>query len=248
MANRTITTPFDPETQAELRLNIALHRGYSAFSDFDSNIQTVYDRIIDSSAEYLSQRFGHEPWMLLQVSISLAADANNYTFPATCRQVVEIIDTYDGKTTKARMASLRMWMEQWAGQDSHPWDNQREPYWFFESMSDDNPPQQVWRRVPTPDQAVTGTALVRPYLTLRGTTGDNLYTHIPANAAMAQMDYIKSQVDLHSKDFEGFQAHKASMEDHIAALNVADNPDRGHEGPIHVQLPGQFVSEMQEDA
>jgi len=241
---RTIDTPFDPETNAELQAKIGTYLG-TTWANLPTVLQTEYQRIIDASAEYLSKRFGHEPWMIHEEDLALAADTATLTLAAECRHVLTLIETYDGKTRTVQPTTKREWMLAWGtGADSHPWSTQTRPYWFFDGMDDSNPPLQQWKRVPTPDKAITGTALYRPYLTLRGSSGDTQYSHIPANAAMAQEDYILARVEKQAKNFDKAGVHKQFMEDEISAIQVADNPEGAWETAREVEAPGWVGQEM----
>jgi len=244
MTLRTITSPYDLQTLAEIRGTVAVQIG-RAYDDWDTTFQTEVNRIIDGSFEYLIKRFGHEPWFQIEDSLSLASGTAILTLSASVRHVILITETYESTTRVADMTTKRDWMMQWGhGFDTHPWSTQEDPHWFYDGMTGDNPPQQQWKRVPTPNQTVTGTALCRPYLTLLGTTGDTQYTHVPANAATAATDYILYRVSKLKQNWEAMQVHKAAMEDEMNALDVADNPDEGHEGPVTIDLPTVFKKEM----
>lgn len=245
MTLRTITSPYDQHTLAELQAHIGTYLG-TAWASLSSAAQTAYQRIIDSSAEYLTKRFAHEPWMMHELSLSLASGTAILTLGAACRHVVRIIETYSGDTRVITPTTKAEFYEAWGtdGASAHPWSTQTTPRWFLDGMTGDNPPQQQWKRVPTPDAAITGTALVRPYLTLLSGSGDASYTHIPANAATALTDYILHRVELYRKNWEPATAHKGALEDEIATLNIADNPDGAYEATRSVEVPGWFSREM----
>lgn len=246
MTLRTITSPYDQHTLAELQAHIGTYIG-TAWASLASATQTAYQRIIDSGAEYLTKRFGHEPWMMHELSLSLASGTAVLSLGAACRHVVRIIEVYDGKTRNARPTTKAEYLEAWGteGVTEHPWNTQTQARWFLDGMTDDNPPQQQWKRVPTPDKAITGTAMVRPYLTLLTGSGDASYTHIPANAATALTDYILQRVELYRQNFQSAQAHKGALEDEIATLNISDNIDGAFEATRFVETPSWVSREME---
>jgi len=244
MTLRTVTTPYDPQTTAEIQAAVATKIG-RAYSGWDTVFQTEVNRIIDNSGEYITKRFGHEPWMLHELSLSLAASTATLTLAAAARQVMTIVETYDGTTRLVTPTTKREYLLAWgAGATSHPWSQQSQPYWFLDGMDDSNPPLQQWKRVPTPDKAITATALVRPYLTLRSTTGDTQYTHLPAHAAAALMEYVYEKVLMFMGDYEQAAQHKRSMEDEIAANLIADAPEGAWETAREVGYPSWAHTEM----
>lgn len=247
MTLRTIGSPFDPETLSELQAKIGTYKGV-LWARMSSAQQAAYQRIIDASAEYLTKRFGHEPWMQHEEALSLSSGTSTFSLSAAARHVITIVETYAGRTRLAGVTTKQEWLKAWgSGAATHPWSAQETPYYFFDGMTADNPPRQQWKRVPTPDAAVTGTILVRPYLTLREAGGDSdkENTHIPANAAQAQADYILYRVDKHDKNFESSAFHKQAMEDEISAIQVADNPEGGIEAPRQVDVPAYVYREME---
>lgn len=245
MTLRTVTSPYDLQTLGEIRDQLGTYLG-TAWANIPTAAQTVYGRIIDASADYLSKRFGHEPWCTAEESLSLAADVAILSLSAKTRHVITIIETYDSKTRVVTPTTKREWRLAWGrgGASSHPWDDQTVPHWFFDGMTDDNPPRQQWKRAPTPDKAITGTADVRPYFTLVGTTGDTQYTHLPATAATALMDYVFEKVEKFGRNWDAMAAHKASFEDELAATEMSDNPEGGIEAGRLVEPPESFNMEM----
>lgn len=245
MAIRTVTSPYDHNTLAELQAMIAQYIGRS-WSSLDSAAQTVYQRFIDESFEHLTKKFGHEPWMQHRESFSLAASVNEFSPSLVCRVVMRLTETYSGQTRLARIATWKDYDEAWGtGADSHPWNDQTDPVYVYGGMSTDNPPKQRWLRYPTPDAAVTGSVLCRPYLTLIGSSGDQQYTHIPPAAAAALTDLILFKIDKFTKNFTSAQMHKAAAEEEIALNNAHDNPIGAAELPVEIGEPSWVNSEIE---
>ena len=246
MTPRTITSPYDPQTQAEMRAWIGTALGQT-YANMDTALQTEVDRIIDASGEYITKTMRHEPWALHEIaSQTLASGTATVTLAAAVRHVVVINETYDSITRNVRPSSKMEYMQAWGdGSTTHPWaTSQSSPRWFFDGMDDSNPPLQQWKRVPTPDKAITYTVLARPYMTLMGTTGDTQYTHLPANAAQALKDYCMEKVAILQRDWEGATFFKRSLEDEIAVNNIGDNPEGAWEGARLMQVPEDYLIEM----
>ncbi len=92
MTLRTITSPYNPLTQALMRGYIGTALG-QLYASMDSVLQTEVDRIIDASAEYVTKRFGHEPWTMHEIaSATLASGTAVAEFAAAVRQVITIIE------------------------------------------------------------------------------------------------------------------------------------------------------------
>lgn len=245
MAIRTITSPYDPETLSELQTFVAEYKK-TAWSSLPSNIQTIYQRFIDDSFEHLTKRFGHEPWMQHRESFSLASGTAEFSPSVACRQVMRLTETYDGTTRLVRIATWKDYDEAWGtGATTHPWNTQTEPVYLYAGMSTDNPPKQRWLRYPTPDAAITGSVLCRPYLTLIGSSGDQTYTHIPPNAAAALKDEILYRIEKFDRNFESAGVHRQAMEDEIQTINQSDNPMGAAELPFEVGTPAWVNTEME---
>lgn len=245
MTLRTVTSPYDPQTLSEIRDQIAAYKGI-AWANLSTTIQTVYGRIIDASADYISKRFGHEPWATLEESLSLASGTAVLSLSAAARTVIVIIETYSGQTRTVNPTTKREYMLAWgSGATSHPWSLQTEPRWMFDGMTNDNPPRQQWKRIPTPDAAITGTALCRPYFTARGTTGDTQYVHLPATAEVAMMDYILEKIEKYDRNWQAMAAHKASLEDELRATQGVDDPEGAIETAREVNYPDWAWTEME---
>lgn len=247
MTQRTITSPYDPETLAEIQARIAAHLNVSSWSaGLSSAHQTSFQRIIDASADYLVRRYGHEPWMLHELSVSLAANTATAEIDYLVRQLVLINETYSSTTRVATPTTKREYMLAWgSGATTHPWNTQTEPRWYYDGMSADNPPKQRWTRVPTPDKAVTAAFLVRPYMTLLSTSGDQTYTHIPAEHAEQLFHWILYKVSLENKSYDEAQIQKAAMEDEMQATLVNSAPEGAVETAREVGVPDFIWREME---
>lgn len=244
MTLRTITSPYDSLTISEIQAEIGTYVGI-AWADLDSSFQTVASRIIDASAEYLAKRFGNQPWMMHEESISLANGVATLTLSAAARHIMRLYETYDGTTRLVTPATKKDYFDAWgSGATTHPWNLQTDPHWIIDGMTSDNPPQIQLKRFPTPAATLTGSALVRPYMTLRADSGDQTYTHIPPDAQTAQMDWILARIDKHRKEWEGASAHKQWMEDEIRTQEVNDT-EEGWEAPTVIGEPGWTHSEME---
>jgi len=244
VAIRTITSPYDPQTLTELQTFIATYVK-TAWASLDSNLQTIYQRFIDDGFEYLTKRFGHEPWMQHRESFSLASGTAEFSPSVACRLVMRLTETYDSNTRLVRIATWKDYDEAWgAGAASHPWNSQTAPVYVYAGMSTDNPPKQRWLRFPTPDAAVTGSVLCRPYLTLIGSSGDQTYTHMPPNAAVALTDYVKMRVNHFNKNYEAAAMDKQILEDEIH-VNYEDNQLGAAELPFEVGTPSWVDGEME---
>lgn len=244
MTLRTATTTLDPLTLAEWRNTIATWLGIS-YANIDTSAQTELNRMIDEAHEYISQRFGHEPWTMREKSLSLASGTGTLSMDADVRHVILITETYSGSTREAILTTKADYLAAWGeGFDTHPWNGQTEARWFFDGMTSDNPPQQQWRRVPTPDGAVTGTALVRPYFTLLGTTGDTQYTELPPHAVSALREHLRALWALFERNYEAYGIHRQAREEQLAAMAQSDNPAGAVEQPIEITTPSVFRKEM----
>ncbi len=244
MTLRTITSPYDNETLTEIRNRVATKIGI-AYANWDPNFATAVNRYIDASAEYLAERFPDAWWLMQEESLSLASGTATLSLSSAARSVIIIIETYDGSTRTVKPATKRGFYEAWgAGATTHPWNSQTEPHWLIDGVTSDNPPKIQLKRVPTPDAAVTGTALCRPYMTLRDTTGDASYTHIPANAAEALFEYVMSKVHAYRSEYDKAQFHKGALEDEIRTLQIGNDPEGGMEAARIVDAPDDFYSEM----
>lgn len=244
MTLRTITSPYDSLTISEIQTEIAAHEGVT-WANLSDTFKTVAGRIIDSSAEYLVKRFGDQPWMIHEESLSLASGTATLSLSVAARHVIRIIETHSGTTRTVTPATKKDYFDAWgSGATTHPWQTQTDPHWIIDGMTSDNPPQIQMRRVPTPDSAVTGTALVRPYMTLRADSGDQTYTHIPPAAQTAQMDYILARIDKFKKDYASAAQHKQWMEDEISTQEISDT-EEGWEAPTRVGEPGWVHTEIE---
>jgi hypothetical protein len=245
MAIRTIGTPYDHNTLAELQTFIGQYLGV-AWSSLATDAQTTYQRFIDESFEHLTKKFGHEPWMQHRESFSLAASVNEFSPSLACRLVMRLTETYGGQTRLVRIATWKDYDEAWGtGADSHPWNQQESPIYLYAGMDTSNPPKQRWLRYPTPDAEVTGSVLCRPYLTLIGSSGDQQYTHIPPAGASALHDLILYKIEKFTKNFAAASVHKSSAEEEIALTNQTDNPIGAAELPVEIGEPSWVTGEME---
>jgi len=245
MTLRTVTTALDPLTLTEWRSTLAAWIG-ETYSGLAATAKTELNRYIDEAHEYITERWGHEPWTQREASLSLASDVAVLALAVDVRQVILITEVYNSDTRVADLTTKRDWMMAWGtgGFTSHPWSTQEEPHWFFDGMDDSNPPKQQWKRVPTPDAAVTGTVLFHPYFTLLTGSGDAQYSELPPHAVAPLRETIRLKWARFTRDTEGIQLATQAREDELAAVDVADNPKEGHEGPITIDLPNVFKSEM----
>lgn len=225
---KTTTTPLDPLTLTEWRNTIASWIGES-YANLDSDAQTELNRYIDEAHDYISKRFGHEPWTRRVRTIAVSGDAvgtdndgnNIYKMWADFRHLI-VINEDDGTTTyRAYSADDTDYADRFDGSATHEWSKDtRRAHWAFYSMSDDQPPQQLWIRVGGPS-SVTAIVRYRPYLSLLG-TGSDSYTVIPAAHVPEIRAHIRTEWAAFTNDTEKYQLQRTVREDHITASAIND--------------------------
>ena len=241
----TVTSPYDPLTLTEIRNEIAVEIGLP-YASWDPTLQTSINRVIDSSAEFVVKTMGYPEWAIHEESISLAANVAVLSLSAVARHVVTIQEVYDGVTRTVNPTTKKDYLERYgsAGGTSDPWNDQAAPKWFQDGRTGDAPPQIQLKRAPTPAKALTGTALVRPLLTIRSTVADDTeYGHMPAEAQEMMMSYIKRKVALIRKDYEAAGAWGGDMALEQRALEIAETTE-GWEAPSTIDYPNFVDREM----
>lgn len=241
MTLRSVTTPYDPKTYAEYQGKIAALIGVPVAS-WSTAAATEFNRSIEDAHERVTKKYGHEPWTQQELSGSLASGTATVVMPAYVRTLIEITETYGGVTRIGRKTTKRDYFAAWnSGATSHPWNSQQTPYWFFDGPSDDSPPRAQWKRVPTPDAAITYSILLRPYLSLVGTDS---YGHIPAFATAAIDDFVCFRVLMILGMTERAAMFKSSFEDEMNENTKNDTPDGAWEAAREIEAPTWVFSEM----
>lgn len=241
MTLRTISTPLDPLTLTEWRDTVAGWCGV-AYANIDSAAQTELNRYIEEAHDYISKRFGHEPWTMQEWSVSLASGTATFTLDAAVRTVMTITESNGTTTRVVQPATKREYLEAWgSGAQTHPWNSQTDPHYLFDGVDNSDPPVQQWKRVPTPDTALTITVLGRPYF---GLIASENYTHLPAGVTKELRHHIRAEWAAYKSDYDKAEREMRLAEHYISATQVNDIPEGGVEAARVVDTPDDFYREM----
>ena len=247
MAERTTSNPIAMLTQQQWRDSAALWVGVE-YDRLSTAQKTELDRYIDETHEYLLQRFSHQPWGLRQFTGTVLSATGQIVLPADVRHLMNIREQGDGTTTSAVVGIPETIQGYYAATGStvpttnndSPWTQQTAPRYYFVSMDDQNPPQQIWQRRPFPESDIPVDFLFRPYLGLLTT---DLFAGLPADVVSAGRHHLRSLWAALQNDYEKSNNERQLREDHIAAIQMNDAPD-AIEALISPQPPADFWQEM----
>lgn len=248
MALKTTSTPLDPLTLTEWRDTIASWLGV-AYASLSSSAQAELNRIVNEAHEKISQRAAHYPWGQRRTTIAVTGDNvgqdddDNYQYlmPADFRRLLVISESSSGTRYRAKQAEYLDYLNAADGVATHPWAaDASNATWFFQGMSDAQPPRQTWVRVGGPATA-TAVVVYVPYLALLSTGADS-YTVLPAAEVAAIREEARYKWALFSKDYEAAAVHRQAREDEIASLEIGDR--QTHDDPIPLGLADSFRREL----
>lgn len=252
MALKTTSAPLARLTLTQWRDEFVTWLGFNSYTnDLTTAQKTILDRFIDGSHEYVDKRFGHEPWATREQNLSLVDGTATYTLNADMRTVILMTETNTSSITRrVHVTSKAEWFGRWkGGSETHPWNVQTVPHWFFDGMDSSVPPVQQWKRQPSPDSTVAGTNNVtvfyRPFYNLLATSGQDSYTDLPANAIDAIHMRLLHKWSLWQKDWPAAAQYKAAMDEEIAANAIADNRPDASEELFGIGMNDDLITEME---
>ena len=249
MSLRGVTATLDPRTLTEWRNAICTKFGV-AYASLSTAIQTELNRMIDETHDWVSKKYGHEPWARRVWTLSgtdftaPSTTTGLFTLPVDCRHIMKIQESETGTGAVGRMTKMEYWMA--AGEDlaAHPWSNQSQPYYFFKAMSDDNPPAQTWQRVPTPSSTFTTMTIIgRGLFDLLGTSGSSQYTEMPPDRTAEAWHYLAARWYSFREEYDKAAIEMQLAEKAIVDTMINDAPD-GAEVQIRPAPPAEFFDEM----
>ena len=244
MALKTTSLPLDNLTLTEWRDTIATWVGVS-YANLPTTLQNELNRLINEAHDYVSKRFGHEPWTTRETTVAVTSSSATYPMPADFRHW--IVGQEEGSTDTIRVltASKADYMNAWGGGTStHPWaegGSANRPTWFFDGMTGDEPPVQQWKRAQTPTTSVTLRIHYRPYFSLLSTGADS-YTVLPAGYVPEIRAHLMHKWAIYTKDFTQAGVLRQVREDEIAASQINDNVST--EDPVQMGFDDAFTRQM----
>lgn len=244
MARKQAQVPFDHPTLAEWRITLGLHVG-ETYASMSTNEATEFDRMVNEAMEYVSKRFAHEPWMLEETTLSITSgNDTTYSMPAAFRHVVVITEEATTTTFRARASTKADFLNAWStgATTEHPWKPQPTSTWFFDSMTDDVPPVQQWRRIGQDAAGNTARVLFRPYFGALAASGQDQYPVMPPSAMAAVKNKFAHAWSIFKKRFEEAAVYKQDLEDEIATQQINDLDT--HEDPYRQGLDPAFLREV----
>ena len=245
MANKSVVSAFDPKTLTEWRNTLAFWVGV-AYANLDSTTggaQDQFNELIDEAHDLVDSMFAHEPWSRFRKSLSLAADTATLALDYDVREPMVITETYNGQTKQVVIQFMEDYDMAWGGggRDTHPWASQDDPHWVIDELSSDAPPKIQLTRYPTPDLAITGTALCRPYFGLLAASGEDQYTYLPRHARrVIKPELIKSWAVM-TQDWEAVNQLRQERQDQLMNAEVSTG---GAEQAITIKMPDDIIREM----
>ena len=245
MPLKTTTAPLDLLTLQEWRDQFAAWVGVS-YSNLDSTAQTELNRIVNEAHEKISARAAHYPWgQGEQTSQAVAAGTDTtYAMPAEFRHVIDIMETGTNATWRGRVTILDksdFYQNRGTG-DDHTWVTRTIPVWFFDGMTNAEPPVQQWRRLGVDNTAAEIHVLYRPYFSLLTTSGDTSYTQLPAAEVAAIREECRYKWALFTKDYEVAAIHRQARDEEIATLEINDR--EVSEDPLHLGVDAAFLRQL----
>lgn len=224
MTLKSTSSPLDQMLLTEWRTQICGIKGID-YSSQPTAWQTLFDDIVNRAFEYVSQRMAHHPHGQQETTLTVTAGADTtYSMPASMRHVVSIHEVAtDGSILQVNYTEKRRYYEAPQGvAGSHPWSVSRNPYWFFDGLTSDQPPVQQWRRIGDDNAGATVYVLYRPYFNILGTSGQDAYPYLPASENAILFHFINAELAAADKDYTAAQLHVGFMDRHIEAAEVND--------------------------
>ena len=242
MALKSTTAPLDQILLTEWRDQVCSIKGI-AYDSQAAEWKTLLNDTINRAFEYISQRAAHHPWGQQETTLTVTAGADSvYAMPAAFRHLVSVYEVAaDGSRILADQSTKQDFYNTQEGA-AHPWEYREKPVWFFDGLTDAQPPVQQWRRIGLDNTGATARVLFRPYFNLLSTTGQDAYPYLPAAESSALLHRILSQLAAAEKDWAGAQFHKAMMDDEIRALEVNDRGTT--EAPVRLGTDPDFARQM----
>jgi len=223
MTTKTTSLPLDRLELSEWR-DAAAHTIGIAYANLSTEAQTRLNRIINEEHEKVSALFGHHPWCIRNSTVTTVADQAAYAVPADFRHMLSIVEVgTDGAETRTIIArDLADYENAVDGTPTHPWANRDKPTWYYNGMTDQDPPTQEWARVPVPTSAFTVRIVYRPFLALLNTSGQDKFTVLDARFSSPILNGILSRWHASTKDFEAANFYRALQRDDVEVLRHND--------------------------
>lgn len=244
MALKSTSSPLAQMELSAWRTQVCAYKGIN-YSSMPSAWQTMFDDTVNRAIDYISQRAAHQPWGQQETTLTVTSGADTtYSMPAAFRHLIAIYEVAaDGSRVKANYTSKQTFYEKQSG-SAHPWESSTDPYWFWDGMTDGEPPVQQWRRVGADNSGATVYVLFRPFfnlLTADGGTQDD-WPYLPASESEAVLWKILEAIEVFSQNWEAAGVLRSMKEDAIHALEVGDR--KTVEAPMRQDVDPDFARQM----